>query len=40
MGLVFNVYGLTATAFFLNVDLKTNESGCDACNDAEVEDQY
>jgi len=37
MGFVFNVSSLTATAFFLIVDLKTNAiSGCDACNDAKV----
>lgn len=41
MRFVFNVSGLTAIAFFLNVDFKTNVvSGCDAYNDAKVEDQY
>lgn len=41
MRFVFNVSGLTAIAFFLNVDLKTNVvSVCDACNEAKVDDQY
>jgi len=41
MGFVFNVSGLTAIAFFLNVDLKTSVvSGCDTCNDAKVKDQF